>query len=569
MKTIELLKNLKDKNIEIEIVNGELDIIVNNDNLSKELHTHIKNNKEELLEYFNEDSQIHIPLNFTYNDLKLKEYKILLIDNELDDSDIDDIYTLSPLQEGFLFHSMMDMESSAYFEQISLDIKGYLDVSLVEKSWQLVVNRHDPLRTMFLSDFKIPLQIVLKNRNIDFSYMDIIEEDNKEKSIYEIRRVDRKNSFDLKTDPLFRIKLIKKEEDQYTLILSFHHIILDGWCMSLIISEFIENYEKLSNNEDISLVSPPRYSEYISWLNNKYRDSDLEYWRSYLDGYEELATVLKDSTCNYEANLEQLNYTFSIYDEHTSALKKIADETGVTLNTIIQTIWGVVLSKYNGTDDVVFGSTVSARPQEIDRIEEMVGLFINTIPVRIKADKDKSFKQVALEVQREALNCIDFHHSSLAEIQGNSRLGSSLLDHIMVFENYPMDKALQGNNSALLEVGKIESFEQSNYDFGITVFPVVSLGIRFSYNPEKYSEELIERIASHIKKAINEIVVDNDIIIGAIGIIPAEEKNLLLNIFNDTKSEYPKDKTIIQLFEEQVEKTPDNIAVVFENVVTL
>ncbi|MCP4180515.1 MAG: amino acid adenylation domain-containing protein [bacterium] len=563
MSTVELLKNLKERNISIELLDGELDIIVNNETLSDELLTQITNNKEQILRLLNNNEEFKNHSDFSYKELKSKEYKKLILDNQIDNSNVDDIYNLTPMQEGFLFHSMMEKNSSVYFEQISIDLIGDVVIRLIEESWQQVVNRYDSLRTMFISDFRIPLQVVLKCRNLDFSYIDISE---KVKSLDEIKRYDRKRTFNLRTDPLFRIKLIKRGESQYTLLISFHHIILDGWSLSLIISEFLEDYEKISNNDEISMVRSHKYSEYISMLNNRDKDIELEYWKIYLEGYEELTCIPEDSMIDYKGDQHQLNYSFSITEGQTDSLKTFADETGVTFNTIIQTIWGVVLSRYNGTDDVVFGSTVSGRSKEIRGIEQIVGLFINTIPVRIKVDKGRSFKEIAIKVQRNAVESTDYHHSSLAEIQIESGLGNALLDHILVFENYPIDKTLRGFNSSLFEIGNVESFEQINYDFGLSIFPGKSLGFSFSYNPEKYCKECLGRIASHIKKVITEILSNKKILIGDIEIIPEDEKNLLLNVFNDTKTDFPKEKTIVQLFEEQTDKTPDNVAVVFGDV---
>lgn len=566
MKTVELLRGLREKNINIDIVDGELDIIVNDDNLTDELLADIKDSKEDLIEYLSNIGNNSTHEDFTFKGLKLREYKKILKDNELNSHSISDIYPLTSLQEGFLFHSLLDKSSSAYFEQIFLELEGSLDISTFEEAWRDVVERHDTLRTMFVSDFRVPVQIILKDRDLDFTYMDIREDEVNDNNLEQIKIDDRSSSFNMKKDPLFRIKLVQLEDKKYTLIISFHHIILDGWCMPIIISGFNDYYSKRLKNEEILLEVPPDYSNYIKWLNKRDTEFDLEYWKSYLTGYEQMATIPKDSIIDYTGKEEQLVYSFSINKEQTTSLKRMSAEIGVTFNSIIQTVWGIILSRYNGTDDVVFGSTVSGRPQEIDHVEDIVGLFINTIPVRIKTDNKKSFLETVLDVQRSALNSIDYHHTSLAEIQSISNLHDGLFDHIMVFENYPMDDAIKKLSSSLFSIRNIDSFEQINYDFGIVVFPSDTLSFSLSYNPKKYDEETIKRVSKHINKVISEVIINNEIKVCDIEIIPEEEKNLLLNVFNDTHADYPKDKTIIDLFEEQVEKTPDNIAVVFEDI---
>ncbi|MCP4111287.1 MAG: AMP-binding protein, partial [Desulfobacteraceae bacterium] len=509
---------------------------------------------------------VKTPSDFTFPDLKLGEYNKLLEDNGVNDYDVQDIYNLTPLQEGFLFHSMMDGESSTYFEQISLDLSGNLDLRLFEEGWQHIAKRHDVLMTMFISDFRVPVQIVLKNRKIGFSSIDIRGKEDKENCIKEIKISDRSNTFNLRKDPLFRVGIVQYEDEKYTIILSFQHIILDGWCTSILFSEFMQCYTKLINNQTLSLDLPPVYSNYIKWLNNQGKEEGRDYWKSYLDGYEELASVPKDSVTGYSGEDEQLTHFFTIDAKQTDRISKLARELGVTLNTVIQSVWGIILSRYNGNDDVVFGSTVSGRPQDIDRIEQMVGLFINTIPVRIKIDKNKSFRDIAVDVQQEALESMNYHHSSLAQVQSDSDLGRGLLDHIIVFENYPIDDSVEGDGSYLFRIDNVDFFEQINYDFGITVIPSDCLSFRLSYNPGKYSGESIKRIQSHIEKTLDEIILNKNIKIKDLEIIPADEKNLLLNVFNDTKTDFPADKTIVDLFEEQVEKTPDNVAVVFEDV---
>ncbi len=566
MELIKLLRDLNEKNIHIEVVDNELDIIVKEDNLSNELLNRIKNNKELFLEHFKNKGKTGVPSKFTFSGLKLKEFKKLLVDNNIDEYEIEDIYNLTPLQESFLFLSNINRESSTYFEQITLDIEGEVNIPLFEKGWKQIVQRHNALRTMFISDFRIPLQIVLKERNFDFSFIEIEKGTEIEKSLDRIKTEDRCNYFNLEMDPLFRIKLIWREKLKYSIIISFHHIILDGWSLPVILSEFIDYYTKLVKNENIFPNPAPEYSNYISWLNNREINLDRNYWSTYLKGYSQLATIPKDRiTCSKEKE-EQLNYTFSIKKELTDSIIIQAEEMGVTLNTIVHTVWGVILSRYNGTEDIVFGSTVSGRPHGIMDIEKMVGLFINTIPVRIKAEGDKSFNKVAQEVQRNSLKSIPYHYSSLAEIQSGHKLNNGLLDHILVFENYPVDEVLKGKRSPLFKIKDIDAREQINYDIGITVFPTDNLTFRFVYNPEIYREKRIRIIESHIRKTFTEIMSNKDILIGDIDIIPEDEKNLLLNIYNNTTVGYPKGKTIIQLFEEQVKRIPDNIAVVFEDI---
>lgn len=535
MKLLKLIRILKEKNIDIEIINEELDIVVNDDNLTDELLIDIKINKNNLLEYYSNKGNIKKTSDFTFYGLTQKEYKKILTDNEIDNFNVDDIYSLTSLQEGFLFHSMMDKDSLDYFEQISIDLSGIIQLDYFKKAWYHVISRHDSLRTMFISDFKVPLQMVLRYRDLDFSFVDLTDQSDIKENINSIKESDKKNVFDLKKDPLFRINLIQKTDTNYVMILSFHHIIIDGWCLQTIMSEFMDCYSKLVKNINLELDKPAKYSSYIKWLNNRESDDGLRYWKNYLSSYQVLASVPKDKTNILPVVNKKDNFSFTIDKEKTKKLFYIASSFGITLNSIIQTIWGIILSQYNGVDDVVFGSTVSGRPQDIDNVEDIVGLFINTIPVRVKTEVSKTIKEVLKDVGEGAIKSLDYHHTSLTEIQNETELNRGLFDHIMVFENYPIDEALKGDMNSPIQIGNVHTFEQNNYDFVITVFPGEEIKIVINYNSQMYFKGRIQKISKHIKTLISSIILNPDSQLKDLEIIPEKEKDLFSNILNKTQ----------------------------------
>ena len=488
------------------------------------------------------------------------------------------IYPLSPMQEGMFFHYLFDKTSTAYFEQISFHIHGELDFFYFEKSLNELFKRYDILRTVFTQKAEKKLfQIVLKERAIDFFYDDIGNShgDKKRKDfIEEFKLKDRKRYFNLQQDVLMRVSLLKTGPREYEIIWSFHHIIMDGWCLSILIAEFFEIYDSYLEGTSIRLPLVRQYREYIDWLAGQDKEESLGYWKKFLAGYEELASLaVMSSAKRPAAGYRNEDTVLELDSEKTGRIKSIVGKNNVTVNTVIQAIWGILLGRYSGREDVVYGAVVSGRPSEIEGIESMVGIFINTIPVRIKYNGSMKFKDLLGLIQESAIEGERCHYCSLADIQAESLLKHNLLDHIMVFENYPLVEQIEGMGDIGKKPGKVaglklenaESFEHTNYNFNIIVSPLRELIIIFKYNANLYSEGLIKKISGHFERLIDQIIADEEMRIKDISFVSEKEKKRVLYEFNDTKADYPEDKTIHELFAEQVLRSGDNIALVYED----
>uniref|UniRef100_UPI000B29B220 non-ribosomal peptide synthetase n=1 Tax=Abyssisolibacter fermentans TaxID=1766203 RepID=UPI000B29B220 len=485
-------------------------------------------------------------------------------------SDIKDIYSLSPMQEGMLFHYIMDKTSTAYFEQTVIGIEGTLDVDLVEKSFNKLIEKYDVLRTIFIyKGTKKPRQVVIKKRKAKISFNDIShqEENKKAKFIEAFKEEDRKKGFDLEKNVLMRISIIKIQEEGYKLIWSHHHIIMDGWCLGIIVKDFLEFYIKLKNGESIYLESMIPYSTYIKWLEKKDTVVGATYWRKYLKKYENKAVVPKLKKIKENRSMRD-EYCFQINEEFTQRLQSIAKKNEVTINTMFEAVWGILLSKYNNTEDVVFGSVVSGRQAEIPEIETVVGLFINTLPVRIKYKEEDTFINLINKIQDEDVKSKEYDYIPLAEIQSYSELRQHLINHIIVFENYPIEEnltSLHSKDKLGFTIKDVKSSEHTNYDFEIFVIPGKIMNINLRYNSGAYDYETINRIVIHILNIVEQISADENINVKDIKILTEGEEKKFLYEFNDTKTDYPRDKTIQELFEEQVERMPDKIAITCED----
>ncbi len=482
---------------------------------------------------------------------------------------VENIASLSPMQQGIYYHWLTDKHSATYVEQLSYTIKGEVDQSALEKSYAALITRYDVLRANFTEDL---LQVISSSDKIDFRYKDISQLQNQQAWVDNYLKEDKEEGFDLKDGALMRFAVLKLKEDAYEFVWTNHHILSDGWCISILNGDFFKYYKHyVETGTALDLPKPSSYLKYISWLTNREERVSREYWNDYLKGYNEVNTIpkLKGTASKHSKSIYK-EIDFSLSSEKTKELKTLCSNLGITLNSLVQSIWGVVLSKYSNSRDVVFGSVVSGRPSEIEGIQEMVGLFINTVPVRVSYQDDQTLKTVVKEVNQQAIKALDHHYLPLAEVQGLSEVGNALIDHLMVFENYPLDETLvdqlQEGDGLGFSITRLRAFEQTNYNFAITVQEQEAIVFEFKFNASVYDESFIHQLTRHFERLLINAVAQIDASISALPYLSKTEEQQLLVDFNDTNADYSKDKTIIALFEAQANKTPDQVAIVFQDI---
>ena len=485
-------------------------------------------------------------------------------------NNIKDIYNLSPMQEGMLYHSLLDAHSQAYFEQTLLFIQGDLQVESLGESFQRLIERYDIFRTVFVyKKVGKPVQVVMKERKAKLQLEDItnLSEAEQKRFLEEFKIQDRKRGFDLTTDLPLRLAVIKLKGDQYGMVWSFHHIIMDGWCLGIIFKDFFEIYGALKNGRLPNLEVTYPYSSYIQWLEKQNSKEAAEYWNDYLKDYEEQAILPRFRTLSENLVYKPADDSFTIEGLIKERLEDIAKKNNTTLSTVFQAIWGILLQRYNNTEDVVFGAVISGRPSEVKGIEKMVGLFINAVPVRVKSGPDKLFSELLEELTQSAVGAEKYGYYPLAEIQSRTSLKQGLIDNILVFENYPVTEGLNSGKGQQNEfqIVQIESFEQTNYGFNTVIVPGKELCVKFKYNEAIFDKTVIAKIEEHFKGIIQAVIANSNIRVQDIEILSSSEKKQLLVDFNQTQAEYPKEKTVQELFEEQVSKGPDQMAVVFKD----
>ncbi|MEQ9405053.1 MAG: amino acid adenylation domain-containing protein [Cyclobacteriaceae bacterium] len=450
----------------------------------------------------------------TPSDLSYGGLTIDQLDTLQEEHSIEDVYPLSPMQEGMLFHSLLD-ESDHYFVQMGYCFAGKLDINSIERSLHTLTKRYDTLRTIFLyNDYERPLQLVLRENEIPCEFKDIRKEiqfKDKETVLQSYYIDDRKYKFQLSKEVPLRVKIYQTEQDEYEFIWSHHHILLDGWCLSTLMAEFRALYISNIKKTAIDLPNPPQYGKYIDWMERRNKELSIEFWRNYLEGYEKLSTLGSPEFNSGDKDKNQEDIQFKVQLSQIKSLIKISERLGVTLNTLIQTAWGILLCRHCNLEDVVFGAVVSGRPPEIEGIEKMIGLFINTIPVRIKYKEGDQLEKLVQDLQRDALKSKEHQFESTSNLQNIHSSSSQLFDHVLIFENYPdfeknnlLDEIEEGEHA--FDITNYTTFIENHYDLSFIIIPRDELHCCLRYNPGQYGRAQVESFADHFLKTIDQLI---------------------------------------------------------------
>ncbi|NET02964.1 MAG: amino acid adenylation domain-containing protein, partial [Sphaerospermopsis sp. SIO1G1] len=501
--------------------------------------------------------------------IKLNQQELDGIIDKLNLENIEDIYPLSPMQSGMLFESLYARNEGVYFEQITCTFNGELNVAAFTKAWQKLVNHHTIFRTAFIwESLSEPVQVVHKDVTIKVEVQDWRElsATEQETKIEQFLPNERKQGFQLNQTPLMRLYLLQLSDDSYQFVWNFHHILLDGWSLPLVWEDWFNYYHAIDTGVDSNIKPTINYSNYIAWLQEQQQQNlAQEFWQNKLSGFASPTPLVVEKPLSNRQQSEYQEQVAYLSVDHTKTATDFVRQHQLTMNNLVQGVWGILLSCYSQENDVVFGATVSGRPPSLTGVESMVGLFINTLPVRLQLEENSNALSVLQNLQQQQIDSEQFAYSPLVEIQGWSDVsrGTALFDSIVVFENYPIDS----NNvetDAKLTIDNSRGIEHTNYPLTIISGPGEKLIIKISYDSSRFDEETIKRMLGHLITLITAIVTNPQVKINELPILTEKEKQTLLVTWNNTEIAYPE-KTVTQLFREQVEKTPDAIAVVCEN----
>jgi tyrocidine synthetase-3 len=499
--------------------------------------------------------------------------EIMDANKKIDKKNIEDILALTPMQEGILFYYLEDPQSDHYFEQLSLDISGEIDIEIFEKAWNFVIEINEMLRTVFRWEkVENPIQVILKKHHLQPGYYDLSKEKNDEKKrrLEKIKAEDREKKFDLQEVP-FRVILCRVDKYEYEFIISHHHILYDGWSTGIILEEFFYIYNELSNGslDDIASLMRSRvggFKGFVKFVETRDKQEQEEFWRAYLEGVDHGPGLpVKERRRIGPPGSGDYHFRFPLDFKHR--LEVFAKEYKVTVASLFYTGWGILLQKYTNTDDVVFGTTVSGRNAKADMkgIEHMVGLLINTLPLRVNLLPGEPMIDLLVRTTRMLHDREAVAHTSLVKIKEYSGIHyrEELFDTLVVIENYPLEKRLarEGNT---LAVKAFSMRERTHYDLTATITLFDDIRVGFGYDRQRFDDQTAARLGLHFMNIIRAVISGPQQPVSQLEIISEAEKQRILFEFNRTEVEYHymDGKTIYQLFEEQVGKNPDNVALV-------
>ncbi|HEX8559858.1 MAG TPA: amino acid adenylation domain-containing protein [Pyrinomonadaceae bacterium] len=488
---------------------------------------------------------------------------------------LEDLYPLSPMQQGMLFHSVYAPDAGMYTGLLSFALRGGLDAEAFARAWRRAVERHAVLRSSFVwENLDEPLQAVRKGAAARLELHDWREwaADEQERRLDALLEEERRRGFDPAVAPLLRLKLLRLGAGSHRLVWTHHHLLLDGWSLSLLLREVFDDYEALRRGVDARPRPARPYRDYIAWLRRQDSTRAESFWRAYLAGFNAPTPLAVDRAPGGDApapgdgarapDTRRLRVRLSA--EATGRLRALGRERRLTLNTLTQGAWALLLSRYSRERDVLFGATVAGRPAELSGAGEMVGLFINTLPVRARVQPETPLLSWLGRLQAGQAAAREYEHSPLVEVQawGETPRGAPLFESLLVFENYPVDVRALGSGAGL-EVGDVRWFDQTNYPLTLVAVPGDELSLELLYDGRRFAGEAVGRMLGHLQTILEGFGADASRPLSHFPLVTPAERRRLLSEWNDTRREGGwRGRCVHQLFEEQARRTPGRVALV-------
>src|SRR5215831_11659038 len=436
----------------------------------------------------------------------------------MDRKKIQSVYPLSPMQQGMLFHSIYASDPPLYLQQYCYTIDSQLNISAFKRAWEQVLLRHTILRTAFIWEgVDSPLQVVARNVTLPFKQVKLghLSAQQGRQQLEQLLRDDRLEGFDFGKPPLMRLMIVELLEESYEFIWSFHHLLLDGWSLSLVIEEVFQEYESELAFEEVNEGEEgegeegegeeDRYERYIEWLEKQDMAEAEKYWRKRLEGFRSATALGIDRARAKEMERDQRYEQEGqwLSREATGKLAEIARRNRMTMSTLVHGAWAIVLSRYSGQEDVVYGAVVSGRPGELAGVERMVGLFINTLPMRVQVRGKSTVSDWLKRLQEELAEARQYEYCPLVQVQGWSEVpkGQPLFETILAFENYPVLTA-QADSAQREAVSQSRVVERTSYPISVAVSPGEGLVMNVLYDASRFEGSAILRLAAHFKSVL-------------------------------------------------------------------
>jgi amino acid adenylation domain-containing protein len=465
------------------------------------------------------------------------------------------------LQEGLLFHGLYD-GGAAYAEQLSCVLEG-LDLSAFKSAWQHLFERHTIMRSSFHHDaFALAVQCVYKKVDLPLHLLDVRHADKatQQEAIAAYQAQDQARGLDFRQAPLMRITLFQTGEKEYTMLWTYHHLIFDGWSMPLLMQEFLQAYDRLVVGEPLPPLAEDRFEDYIRYIEGKGKEAPRQFWKDYLQGVSQ-ATRLPFVSGRSKAVAAYREVVLELSSADAARLTAYARAHHLTVNTVMQGVWARLLHGYTGQGDIVYGVTVSGRPEDLAGVESRVGIYTNTIALRSTLPAGGPVSDWLQALQQGQLVARDHQYSSLSEVQQLCEAGGELFDTMLTFQNYPVSEVVS-ERQWQLKVRDIRVHEQTtNYPLSLRITIGPGVKVEFIYKESEIGREEVERIRGHFREVLLQISVEGAEVQG-LDLVPAEEKRKLLEEFNRTAAECKGAGTVVELFRAQAAGNGGALAIV-------
>ena len=480
---------------------------------------------------------------------------------------------LSWAQERLWFLNQLERESNTYNMPWTIRVSGHLDMSALEQSLSKVVARHEVLRTSFLTENGIPKQVIKPNANINIERIDLRQQSEAEREIKlsQLLQTEVETPFNLEKAPLIRCSLLQLEDQESVLLLNIHHIIFDGWSMKILTEELSSLYKAFSANKPSPLAPLPiQYADYALWQRENFTEkrlqTQLDYWKRELADAPELLQLPTDRPRPSVQGYGGATKRFSLSSKLTNNLDALSVQYGTTLFMLLQTVLAVLLHRYSGQTDILIGSPIANRNRS--EIESLIGFFVNTVVLRNRMEDNPSFEKLLTQVKETTLKAYEHQDVPFERVvellQPQRSMSHSPLFQVMFsFQSTSMDELeLPGVSLSQLDL------ESTTAKFDLTLsMTETERGLEgaWEYATDLFDDSTIERMATHFENLLEAIVENPAQKVGELPLLSKTERHQLLVEWNNTQSEYAQDKCIHHLFESQVERTPNAVAVVFES----
>ncbi|NHC52712.1 non-ribosomal peptide synthetase [Pseudomonas sp. AU8050] len=487
-------------------------------------------------------------------------------------SAIEDVYPLTPMQEGLLLHTLLEPGTGLYYMQDRYRINSALEPERFAQAWQAVIARHEALRASFCWNVgEDMLQVIHKPGSTPIEYLDwsADPQDEQEPRLQALLKAEREAGFDLLNEAPFHLRLIRVGEARYWFMMSNHHILIDAWCRSLLMNDFFDIYTALGEGRDAQLAAPPRYRDYIAWLQRQNLNEARQWWQQNLQGFERATPIPSDRPFLREhaggSGGMMVGDCYTRLDARDGAqLRELAQAHQLTVNTFAQAAWALVLRRLSGDRDVLFGVTVAGRPVDMPEMQRTVGLFINSIALRVKLPEDGqrcSVRQWLSALLDSNMQLREYEYLPLVTIQEHSELpkGQPLFDSLFVFENAPVEVSVL-DRAQSLNATSDSGRTHTNFPLTAVCYPGDDLGLHLSYDQRYFDESTVQDMLAEFKRLLLALVQGFHGDMDELALMGEQEREFLVEGCNQSAHAYPLERSYIELFEAQVAQHPQRIA---------